>query len=928
MGVTWSCKSQAWIILSVMSLGLVGCSKGGGGGAADTSVSLSANCKAENIDPATLAIESNSVVKPGDMALYKLNQNVGCDQHQKVSWKKVGATSSKESETLTTSYNAAGQYVVTAKVLNLDTNEAVTVSTKTTVAGLNLVLSGPEYGMVYMPASFSLIPPAGTTLTSAQWSFGDGSAVQTGTTAKEHTYLAVGTYAVSVSAVTSVGQTVVLSQNIKILPSYDGYECMNEMTISGASLVNTGENVALTAFIPECISSRMNSVVWNFGDGSTATGTQSVNHSYAKAGTYNVTVAIGVIGAPVPNPMFTLTHSVVVSTPKPTDPPNPLACEIEGATRESYGSNYTQDSACGMNGHKTDTYRVHMIETCKFTDNGESLLWTVTSRTQDLVSEGECLGQTCALPNGGTLNDGQSVTLYSATLPGEACSNVQQVRSCANGVLSGSASYKYASCTSGCPGFGPSGTVKTGIVIGEVSVSKSCQFGETGIMDLFNQIEDQTCSEGTVNHSNTRLGAIKTAGVCPTYSWVATDNYTACSANCGGEQTRIYVCRDGAGVEAQASRCAGSAPVQTRVCDGNPDAVKRSDSETTTQEGGSSNSCPAHQIGVIIKSRDMTVTTNYACVDHAVQQVSQVTTYGAWESDNYCREYVGFRCSQDSLDNTRASGRYKWMVKCKDQVPVIKEFLDKFDDVHVDSNGKVNEKSGFGLGENGRVLYPTFMNREGKNRKHETCEKPWIAPTDPSASCNVPSTVYVAAVCLSSCATPEQNIMVEDDKSKALKYKPIVEAWQKQIAYVATLQSESKMSSKAVVKTKVEQWVTELVDTDHVILEFRMKSGGQLRLTPNHPLLGSDAILRMASEFKVGDRLVKLGGVSDQIVSITSSNYYGKVYNVFVESASLHKNIVVTNGYLNGTAMFQNEGSKYLNKQLFRGKLINGAFKE
>jgi PKD repeat protein len=907
---------------------MLGCSGGGGGGGADSSAALAANCKAEDIDPSTLAIDSNSAVKPGDVALYKLNQNVGCSQHQKVSWRKVGTSASKEAETLTTSYDKSGQYVVTAKVLNLDTNEVITVSTKTTVAGSNLVLSAPDYGMMFSPVTFTLVPPTGMTLTSAQWNFGDGSALQSGIASVDHTFEQTGTYTVNVAALTSAGATITLSQSISIMEMFDGYECMTEMGISGASSVNTGETVTLSAFIPECIGSRTSSVIWNLGDGSTVSGAQSVNHSFAVPGTYTVSVAISVIGAPIPNPMFTLTHTVVVSDPKPTDPPNPLACTTAGETRDSYGESYGQDAACGVNGHKTDMYRGHLVETCQMSQDGKTLLWTVTSRTQDLISSGECQGQSCLLPGGTYLADGAQVKLYSSQLPEAACSTVEQVRSCTNGALSGSASYKYAACTNGCAGFGPSGTVKTGIVIGEISVAKSCQFNESGIFDLFQQLEDQTCSEGTVNHSNVRQGAITTAGICPTYSWAATDDYTTCSANCGGEQTRIYVCRDNSGAQAAASRCAESAPVQKRICDGNPDAATRSESETTTQEGGSSNSCPVHQIGVIIKSRDMTVTTNYACVDHQVKQVSQTTTYGVWETDNYCRDYVGFRCSQDSLDNTHASGRYKWMLKCKDKVPVIKEFLDKFDDVHVDSNGKENEKYGFGIGANGRVLYPTFMNRQGRNKQHQTCEQPWVAPTNPDASCNVPSTVYVAAVCLSSCATPEQNIMVEDDATKSLVYMTFGEAWQKKIAFVATLQSESQMSSKDVIHTKVDQWVTELIDTDHEVLEFRMKSGGQLRVTPNHPLLGSDAILRLSSDFKVGDKLVKLGGETDEIVSITSSNYFGKVYNVFVKSAAVHKNIVVTNGYLNGTAMFQNEGAEFVNIQLFKGKLINGVFEE
>jgi hypothetical protein len=104
-----------------------------------------------------------------------------------------------------------------------------------------------------------------------------------------------------------------------------------------------------------------------------------------------------------------------------------------------------------------------------------------------------------------------------------------------------------------------------------------------------------------------------------------------------------------------------------------------------------------------------------------------------------------------------------------------------------------------------------------------------------------------------------------------------------------------------------------------------MKSGGQITLTPNHPIVNDEGSLRLASDWKVGQNMVQLGGKFDEVVSIVPSVYYGKVYNVFVKSNSLQHNIVVTNGYLNGTAYFQNDGSGYINKQILRRNLIEGV---
>ncbi|MNT27430.1 hypothetical protein D3C72_1630600 [compost metagenome] len=105
-----------------------------------------------------------------------------------------------------------------------------------------------------------------------------------------------------------------------------------------------------------------------------------------------------------------------------------------------------------------------------------------------------------------------------------------------------------------------------------------------------------------------------------------------------------------------------------------------------------------------------------------------------------------------------------------------------------------------------------------------------------------------------------------------------------------------------------------------------MKSGRELRVTKNHPLLTADGMMKMASEFKSDDSLVQLGGSLDRIASIEEIKHFGKVYNLFVESDEAAKNIVVTNGYLNGTAYFQNAGAKDMNRSLFRSQMTRGVF--
>ncbi len=942
-------KRRILVAIATVGLSITGCGKSGGAGNSSETTLASLSCKPLNIDDTSLAIVGASTAQAGSLQNYKLNQDPGCSSAaQKIAWKSVAtAATAQEGTSFTHTYDKAGEYVVTAQVIKAGAEKATEVSMVTAVVAAQIVLSGPQYGMTSQASTFTLGVPTGVTIVDAQWNFGDSGTVTSGKSPMSHIYTAPGVYTVHVQALDSNGGVATLSQNITVMIAIDGFECIGQMALSGPSEVFVGQPVDLSAYLPPCVGSRVGGLVWSFGDGAPVSGSTSATHTYSAPGTYHISVAVSVLGAPA-NPMFTLTRDVAVTvspTPPPPPPPppvDPTSCTLLGATRSSTSANCNKDAACGVNGTRTDIFKDQITETCRALAN-ESLHWLETSRTQILVSAGECKGQSCELPAesmtgvgaiaaGVTLingkyyvADGGHLTLYSSMAPEGACTDVQQVRQCANGVLSGSANYVYLLCENGCPGFGPNGAVKSGVTTGVVVLPKTCAYGETGVTDTYYQISDQMCQQGVVNTSNTRQGTIKTPGVCPTYSYVATGTYSACSANCGGTQGMTYVCRDDKGVEAPSDRCgAGGPPVDvTRVCDGNPDAVKRSDAVTSTDDGGSTNLCPSNQIGVIEKHRDMTVTTNFACIDHSVQQASQATTYGAWVEDNYCRDFTPFRCSQDSLNNKQADARYDWMVKCAPTVPVIKEFLEKFADITVPG---LEKGARVHLGDKGRVLYATFMDRNGRNKKGQTIEKPWIAPTDASASCDVPASVYVAGVCVSSCATPEMQIMAQEKANSKLKYTPVIDAWQNKFAFVATLQSQSTMSAKRVQKTAVDNWITEMMDTDHLILEFHMKSGGVLRLTPNHPLLSSDAFMKQADQFKVGDSLVMLGGIADPIVSITSGNYHGKVYNVFVKSADLHQNIVVTNGYLNGTAFYQNEGTQYLNTAIFRQHLTQGVF--
>jgi hypothetical protein len=126
---------------------------------------------------------------------------------------------------------------------------------------------------------------------------------------------------------------------------------------------------------------------------------------------------------------------------------------------------------------------------------------------------------------------------------------------------------------------------------------------------------------------------------------------------------------------------------------------------------------------------------------------------------------------------------------------------------------------------------------------------------------------------------------------------------------------------------EVGSYLADLVDGQMDILEFEMESGGKLRITPDHPLVTEDGYLRAANTFKTGEHLVKADGSLDPIHSITPQTFLGKVYNVQPKTAENVSNVLVAEGYLNGSSRYQNENVMDLNRLILRTTLPEKYFK-
>ena len=146
----------------------------------------------------------------------------------------------------------------------------------------------------------------GQSLSNFQWNFGDN---QTGTGQNaSHTYAQPGTYNVTLTVQTNGGCSDIITQTVTVNPQ--------PAANFNATTVCVGE---ATQFTSTSTGQGINSYQWNFGDNQTGTG-QNATHTYAQAGTYQVTLSVETAGGcsdqvtrtvtvnPLPTSNFTATN--------------------------------------------------------------------------------------------------------------------------------------------------------------------------------------------------------------------------------------------------------------------------------------------------------------------------------------------------------------------------------------------------------------------------------------------------------------------------------------------------------------------------------------------------------------------------------------------------------------------------------------------
>jgi len=277
----------------------------------------------------------------------------------------------------------------------------------------------------------------------------------------------------------------------------------------------------------------------------------------------------------------------------------------------------------------------------------------------------------------------------------------------------------------------------------------------------------------------------------------------------------------------------------------------------------------------------------------------------------YDRRCEGWGDSLDQGEGVKA--RYAWALKCETERHVVNDIKEAFINGIFDRAGTITKG------------YPTYGVFD-ENKNTYTNPLKWFAPpaaqpaeAKAGGACYRPKDYEVAYMCAAGCYTPEQMVLFSDG------YQGVADGMSANKKGVKTLTAQSSFnsgssqpSSLAFQNSEIASFITDIVDAHQTILEIKTVSGSEIRVTLNHPLVNEEGKVVAANTLKVGNSLVREDGQLDPIIEIKSGDYFGKVYNLSVASNDLKENIIVAQGFLNGSVRYQNEFVKDLNRDLLR----------
>jgi hypothetical protein len=287
-----------------------------------------------------------------------------------------------------------------------------------------------------------------------------------------------------------------------------------------------------------------------------------------------------------------------------------------------------------------------------------------------------------------------------------------------------------------------------------------------------------------------------------------------------------------------------------------------------------------------------------------------------WDGILTVEHDINARCAGDSLAPDQARGRVQWSAtNYPEEIAQFYAYITTGTKSYADTLGSRAAAVQFAVAD-----WLDMPNGSPRPRPKyimwgigdATATSVWPAPVDPAASAAKPEAAHVRALCTSSCYRPETRVAFANG------YVPIAEALAQRASPIVTLAADATLEAPTFRVGRVDRYTMDATAAKQTLVALTTASGGHLEVTTNHPLVTGDGTMREAGTLAAGDALVRTDGTKDAITSAVQTPYEGRVYNVTPVGASALDQVVVAEGFLSGSAWYQNDGAGLLGRDLFR----------
>jgi hypothetical protein len=283
------------------------------------------------------------------------------------------------------------------------------------------------------------------------------------------------------------------------------------------------------------------------------------------------------------------------------------------------------------------------------------------------------------------------------------------------------------------------------------------------------------------------------------------------------------------------------------------------------------------------------------------------------------------RCVQwgDSLEQGQAKGRNLWAMRCyRDRSNEIFRLVERHPEQALALTDETIRISSYlylirhideaNDGLSGPKRYATFGMWDSERNQPDNPDR-WMAPYELNGPCGFPRPEFaLIAFCVEGCFASGQTVRFGDEQVS------IEHASAMNLAHVSAVSTGSTLNELSWSEAPVSGYVETLGRGQQEIIRIETEADHVLSVTPNHPVLTGSGTLLEAKDLRVGDLLVADTGQLVAVTRLATESYFGKVYNLLIDSADPIRHLVSAGGLVNGSSYFQNEGQEWLNRLLVR----------